>query len=142
MSSDPRPELRAGDADRERVAAELRAHCAAGRLSLDELDERLAAAYAARTYGELRELTLDLPVHEHELPVPASTTLGRPAARRRSPSGQLSPQVAQWLAGAVFLVLLFLTIGLGSETGFWPVWPIGAGVAGLAAGEVRRRARR
>jgi hypothetical protein len=55
------PERRAGDADRERVAVRLRENLVAGRLTLDELSERLDAAYAARTIAELEELTRDLP---------------------------------------------------------------------------------
>jgi len=55
------PEIRASDVDRERVAVELRGHMAEGRLTLDELSERLDAAYRARTVGELEELTRDLP---------------------------------------------------------------------------------
>ncbi|HEX4689605.1 MAG TPA: DUF1707 domain-containing protein [Solirubrobacteraceae bacterium] len=54
------PALRASDADRERVAAVLREAAGDGRLDLDELDERLQAAYAARTHEELGPLTADL----------------------------------------------------------------------------------
>ena len=57
----PESHLRAGDTDREAVAAALGTHMAAGRLTLAEYDERLAQAYAARTFGELAELTADLP---------------------------------------------------------------------------------
>lgn len=53
--------IRASDEDRERAARALRQHCAAGRLSTDELEERLERAYAARTVGELTELMRDLP---------------------------------------------------------------------------------
>ena len=56
------PDMRAGDADRERLVEQLREHHAAGRLTLDEFDERMTKAYAAKTYGELRTLTRDLPV--------------------------------------------------------------------------------
>jgi hypothetical protein len=56
-----RPDLRAGDADRERVAAVLRDAAAEGRLDLGELDERLSQVYAAKTYGELEPLVRDLP---------------------------------------------------------------------------------
>jgi hypothetical protein len=56
-----RDELRASDHDRERVAARLHAAAAEGRLSLDELGERLGVLYEARTYGELVPLTRDLP---------------------------------------------------------------------------------
>ena len=53
--------LRASDEDREKAADTLRRHCGAGRLTVDELDERLGAAFAARTLGELAELLDDLP---------------------------------------------------------------------------------
>jgi Domain of unknown function (DUF1707) len=53
--------VRASDADRERVIAELQRHAAAGRLSMDEFSERAAAVYRSRTVGELRGLTDDLP---------------------------------------------------------------------------------
>ncbi|MCR3741904.1 Cell wall-active antibiotics response 4TMS YvqF [Actinomadura glauciflava] len=53
--------MRAGDADRERVAQVLRDAAGEGRLTLDELDERLDAVYAAKTYAELEPITRDLP---------------------------------------------------------------------------------
>ena len=61
--SDPRkaPDLRASDADRDRVAAVIREAAAEGRLELAEVDERLGVVYAAKTYGELAEVTADLP---------------------------------------------------------------------------------
>ena len=65
----PARELRASDADRERVAAVLREAAGEGRIGLDELDERLAAVYAARTYAALEPLTRDLPT-THEPVVP------------------------------------------------------------------------
>ncbi|MFF0519960.1 DUF1707 domain-containing protein [Actinomadura nitritigenes] len=55
------PEMRAGDADRDRVAQVLRDAAGEGRLTLDELDERLDAVYAAKTYADLEPLTRDLP---------------------------------------------------------------------------------
>jgi hypothetical protein len=57
----PARELRASDADREQVAAVLRQAAGEGRLELAELDERLAAVYAARTYADLEPITRDLP---------------------------------------------------------------------------------
>jgi hypothetical protein len=53
--------LRASDADRERVADRLREAVAQGQISMDELDERLEATYAAKTFGELVPVTADLP---------------------------------------------------------------------------------
>ncbi|PAZ10855.1 hypothetical protein CLM62_38855 [Streptomyces sp. SA15] len=55
------PELRASDADRERVAEVLRDALAEGRLDMEEFEERLDATYKARTYGELAPITRDLP---------------------------------------------------------------------------------
>jgi hypothetical protein len=56
-----RPETRASDAERERVAERLREAVAEGRLDMDEFDERLGAALQARTHGELAPLVQDLP---------------------------------------------------------------------------------
>jgi hypothetical protein len=53
--------IRASDVDREAVVAVLRDAYTAGRLDLEEFDERSTAAYAGRTWGELRKLTEDLP---------------------------------------------------------------------------------
>ncbi|KUO18419.1 DUF1707 SHOCT-like domain-containing protein [Streptomyces dysideae] len=60
--TDELPELRASDADRERVAEILRDALAEGRLDMEEFGERLDATYQARTYGELAPITRDLPV--------------------------------------------------------------------------------
>ncbi|MGY1500472.1 DUF1707 SHOCT-like domain-containing protein [Streptomyces sp. QTS52] len=59
--TDDLPELRASDADRERVAEVLRDALAEGRLDMAEFEERLDATYQARTYGELTPITRDLP---------------------------------------------------------------------------------
>ncbi|MCH0540470.1 DUF1707 and DUF2154 domain-containing protein [Streptomyces sp. MUM 203J] len=53
--------MRASDTDREQVAERLREAVAEGRLEMPEFEERLDAAYKARTYGELEPLTRDLP---------------------------------------------------------------------------------
>jgi hypothetical protein len=54
-------EMRVGDAEREAAAAELREHFASGRLTQDELNERLDRAFAAKTRGDLHALMTDLP---------------------------------------------------------------------------------
>src|ERR1700747_2218884 len=56
-----RSELRASHEDRDRVVELLRVSAGDGRLTTDELDERLELAMTARTYGELAELVADLP---------------------------------------------------------------------------------
>lgn len=82
--------LLAADADRERVVDVLRAGFAEGRLSQDEFNERVAQTYASRTYGDLRELTADLPAG----PVPAGGL-----AAGILPAGITGPLMAQHRAG-------------------------------------------
>ena len=53
--------VRVSDADREFVAAQLREHYAQGRLTLDELNERLDRAFSSRTRTDLNAVTFDLP---------------------------------------------------------------------------------
>src|SRR5437764_3818135 len=55
------PAIRASDADRERAVELLRDHAAEGRLTLEELADRVSTAYRARTGDELERLTRDLP---------------------------------------------------------------------------------
>jgi hypothetical protein len=71
--------LRVSDDDRHRVAEQLRQAAGEGRLDLEELDERLEATYAARTYGDLVPITSDLPS--------ALTPVKRPAATPAVTSG-------------------------------------------------------
>ena len=58
-------EMRVSDAEREAAAAELREHFASGRLNQDELNDRLAAAFAAKTRGDLNAIFTDLPSSGH-----------------------------------------------------------------------------
>lgn len=55
------PALLASDSDRDRVEAQLQHHYATGRLTLSELEERVAVAYEARTRDQLDALLRDLP---------------------------------------------------------------------------------
>ena len=72
-------QLRISDQDRHQVAEVLREAAGEGRIDLDELDERLDATYAARTYADLVPITLDLPA------TPATRLPDRPAAPTPSP---------------------------------------------------------
>lgn len=63
--------LRISDEDRHQVAEVLRQAAGEGRIDLEELDERLEATYAAKTYGDLVPITADLPVRTTgSLPAP------------------------------------------------------------------------
>lgn len=61
-------QVRASDADRHRVAELLRDAAGEGRIDFAELDERLEATYAAKTYADLLPITADLPVRQVGLP--------------------------------------------------------------------------
>ncbi|MBQ1092576.1 DUF1707 domain-containing protein [Streptomyces sp. B93] len=86
--TDDAPELRASDADRERVAEVLRDALAEGRLDMAEFDERLDATYKARTYGELAPITRDLPAAGGAQTLPA-TSLSKEAAASGDWSGRI-----------------------------------------------------
>ena len=77
--------IRASDLDRERAVEALRDQYAEGRLTLEEFDERTSAAYAAKTWTDLRELTSDLPV---------SPSFGAASAAVAPGSGAAAPE--QW----------------------------------------------
>ena len=77
--------LRISDEDRHKVAEVLRQAAGEGRIDLDELDERLEAAYGAKTYGDLVPITADLPAQATArtvTPRPAQPLV--PAARHES----------------------------------------------------------
>jgi Domain of unknown function (DUF1707) len=131
--------IRISDADRERVTARLRDHFAEGRLTREELDERITATLNAKTAGDLRPIMADLP-GPGPGPGPAPVrTMPRPVLVRRGP--RLMPLLLLLLvAGALvhgggWVLLAFLQMLLV----FWVV----AGVATIfAAARFRRRMRR
>ena len=69
--STPRHMLRIGDAERDAAAVDLGEHYAAGRLTLEELHERLGKVFEAKTHGQLWKITADLPGKRK--PAPAAT---------------------------------------------------------------------
>jgi hypothetical protein len=83
--------IRASDADRDVVVEALREAYTEGRLTRDEFDERMSAAYASKTWGQLRELTVDLPVQ----PV-----LGADVPGRQLPVPSAAPPHPAWRAAA------------------------------------------
>ena len=89
MSEDPLPELRASDEDRERTAETLRRAAGDGRLTMEELEERLHTTYAARTHGELEGLTRDI------------VAPGERPATRRMPVRRGDEGGAHWLVSVM-----------------------------------------
>jgi hypothetical protein len=132
--------IRASDSDREVVVAALREAYTAGRLTLDEFDERMSAAYASKTWGDLRVLTVDLPSQPIlggdvpgrlfrgalteppaplKLPAHPHRATVTPPPRRRSPLPILIP-IAVWTilavhaggAGTGFVVLSMVLLAM------------------------------
>jgi Domain of unknown function (DUF1707) len=110
------PELRASDEQRERAAQQLRDHFAAGRLSEQELSDRVQAAYGAQTEARLRELLADLP----RLPASPQELKAELAERR----GHLQRRLIQEAGGGIGLFVLCTVIWLasGASGQFWPIW--------------------
>ncbi|SOC53392.1 protein of unknown function [Blastococcus aggregatus] len=126
----PEPHLRAADADRSAVASVLGEHMAAGRLTVAEYEERLTRAYAAKTYGELAELTTDLPGGV----TPAVRSSGAPARREDRPArwgGDWGKADAwawrSWATTAAIVISIWAITSLASWEFlyFWPIWVLG-----------------
>jgi hypothetical protein len=114
------PRLRVSDEQRERAAHEIREHFAAGRLSDDELDERVQAAYRARTEDELRAVRSDLP----ELPVSPEQRRAQERAELAERRGELQRHLLQQTGGSlgVFALCTAIWLASGAHGQFWPVW--------------------
>jgi hypothetical protein len=141
-----REEMRAGDADRQSVADQLKRALDEGRLDLHEYDERLQQAYGAKTYGELEPLLTDLPATAPPRPQP----LTGPAA------AHADHLTRRWLlhvwSSYLPVVAITTTIWLiscvasGEWNYFWPIWvagPLGIfvlweTVSGLTSDEPRK----
>lgn len=122
------------DAERDRTVKALTRHCGEGRITLDELEERIERAFAARERAELVELTRDLPVERD--PVPAATPVAPPARRDLGGAVERGSEVALKVHTVVFLGVVGLLVAIWLLTapfGYpWPIWvavPWGAGLA-------------
>ncbi|MGW4064139.1 DUF1707 SHOCT-like domain-containing protein [Amycolatopsis sp. NPDC004747] len=107
--------IRAADADRERVATAVQHAGSEGRLTLEEVEERLTRVYAARFTDELAALTTDLPR-------PAPPRPGFPLTRdalRRHPALRL--HLAVVVAIAAVVLVRWVVLGAGF---FWPAFPM------------------
>jgi hypothetical protein len=114
------PGLRVSDEQRERVAQEIREHFAAGRLSDEELDERVQAAYRARTEDQLRAVRSDLP----ELPISPEQRRVQERAELAERRAVLQRQLFQQTGGGLglFVVCTAIWLASGAQGQFWPVW--------------------
>jgi hypothetical protein len=120
----PADDLRASDAERERVVEHLRAHAGEGRLTIEELDERVGRVYATTTRRQLAALTADLP---------------RPRRPRPPARDGFREHLTSYLAVMALLVAIWALTGMGY---FWPIWPaLGWGVGIISHGGAVRRPR-
>jgi Domain of unknown function (DUF1707) len=133
--------IRVSDADRERVTGRLREHFAEGRLTREELDERITTALNAKTFGDLRRVMADLPE-----PAPVLAQVG--PMRQAGRPGPVFVRRGPRLFPLALLILLIAALAPG--TGFvflallqvFLVFALLAGVATLfAAHRFRRRMR-
>ena len=153
----PDDHLRASDADRQQVADRLRTALDEGRLTLLEYDERLGAAYAALTYGELAKVTHDLPgrASPPDLlaaagsagPAPTDQASRAPATQQPvQPPGRTKAYLIQqgrgWLGGAVITNGIWAATSGFNWHSYWPgivlpIWAV-AIVGGLISGNHRK----
>ena len=103
--------MRASDREREAVIDRLRRHTADGRLTVEELEERMERAYGARTRADLARLTEDLPGDDRR---------EAPGRRRRSNRG-FRPHLRAYLLVGLLLIAIWAATGAGY---FWPLWPL------------------
>ena len=109
------PDLRIGDADREAVAAALREHYAQGRLTLDEFNQRIEAAFAATMRSQLNALTRDLPpvaAPAARAPVPGPRSQRERAKHEHGPRSQARLGLFPALIAAFTTWLLILGLHL------------------------------
>lgn len=144
-----RSRMRAADADRERVADILRDAHAEGRLTQDELLERVDATYSSRTFADLDRLITDLPVVRR----PPSAVARRPPGTEPVPAVDVRRGFRRFVRGVLttfwwlwaFAVALNTTIWIvlgvaeGSTPYPWPLWVAGPWGVMLIAAEIMFR---
>jgi hypothetical protein len=132
MSEASSGELRASDADRDRLIEFLREHYTQGRLDGEEFQERMEAVYRAKTMAELAPLTRDLPARDlNSLPVPASRAANAPAVR----VGVRHPAVVIpwgiWGGVSALNVVIWFLVSVGTPGWAYPWWIWVAAPAGV-----------
>jgi len=119
--------MRAGDADRQRIADQLKSALDEGRLDLNEYDERVQRAYSARTYGDLDGLLDDLPgtvgvqhsqVQPHS-PAPQPAAVAKEDANHGGRHTFTSALTAFLICTVIWAISSFSS---GHAYYFWPAW--------------------
>lgn len=116
------PTIRASDADRDRAAALLREHHAAGRLTAEEFGERLDQTFAAKTVGDIDGLLRDLPgIDLYRLPEASLTR----QPRQNQPKRRSEAWRVVWGSWISCTVLFFVIWALSGKGYPWPLWIVG-----------------
>ena len=119
LAQPKRSKLRASDLDRHHTVELLRQHAGEGRITTEELEERIEVAFHSKTLGELATLTSDLPVDPTAMPSASAAIagfagFGHDKTRRK---------LLRRLRLAVTLDLVAVVIWAASGGGrFWPAW--------------------
>ncbi|TDD96658.1 DUF1707 SHOCT-like domain-containing protein [Jiangella asiatica] len=138
-------EMRASDADRDRIAEILRDAHGEGRLDQDELVARVEATYDAKTYRDLDQLIADLPVRRSPAAGLVRPVSAPPPQRRRTARrvGRSLLTGAWWFYGIVLAINLtvWLAVSITSDVPeyFWPIWVAGPWGVMLGALELAYR---
>jgi hypothetical protein len=106
--SPARQALRIGDAERDIAAAELGDHYAAGRLTLEELHQRIGLALSARTHGQLNRVMRDLPSLKREPRPLAGPPAGPPLSDGRANGGADASHDGRLAAIALLLMAMLI----------------------------------
>jgi hypothetical protein len=123
--------LRASDADRQRVADQLKAALDEGRLTLDEYDDRVRDAYAAKTYADLKGPLADLPAVAPESrsqlePIPAEIAQQHLRGATRK---WVAATWGSWISTSLIVTAIWFATWVASGVDhvpyFWPIWVIG-----------------
>ncbi|MGY1831580.1 DUF1707 domain-containing protein [Geodermatophilus sp. SYSU D01180] len=131
-------ELRVSDVERRAVQDRLHRAVGAGQLDLHEFDERVTAAWAARTRGELARITRDLP----EPPRPPRPAPRHPVFADTGGGTAMRVLTTVWAAAVAVNVVVWLLVSLGNGDPAYPwfIWlaPSGAVLAVLYATGIGR----
>ena len=114
--------LGVADSDRDRAAELLRHAAAEGRITFDELDERISLAYAAKTFADLEALTSDLPGPGVTVPAPVSRRVQPPGLAGDAPVPKFSVAIMSgakragpWLVPPTYSGKTLLSLGLPGD---------------------------
>jgi Flp pilus assembly protein TadB len=118
---------RAGDTDRQKMAARLGQALAQGYLRMDEYEERVQAVFQTQTSRELQQLVADLPLDRISRADPRRRAARLAAARRG-----LRIHLAAYLAMVAIVLTVWTAVALTAGAWyFWPIWPILGGAIGV-----------